>query len=171
METNTQNLTQAIPLSKCSNAFIANYYFSAAGAYHYDLQGVDSLGISFAYEFNKVAVVPPILPGMYLFRSTNNTGIIMEFNAYFLMEFELISNEDFGTSNFTLSVNANGFKTVLSPSSVNLLSRQMQVVTLNGSVGSISIGGGTTHNISVTASNGCTTLMASRLVTVRPMVI
>ena len=105
-----------------------------------------------------------------MLHSTNDSRIDMEFNGHFYMTFELISNEIFGTSDFTITVSANGFTIILNPASVRLGPGQVQTINVNGTIGTTAIGGGTTHSITVTASNGCIQLRATRQVTVKPLV-
>ena len=158
--------SQLIPLTKCSNAFTCDYNFTA-GTYHYRIQGVDTNGIPFTYDIDKSAVI--IAPNdTYSFNTLNSTKLTIRYSDTFNMAFELRSYDRIGTTNFTLSVNAEGFVTTLDSTNVELKSMQAKNITLTGFVGTGSIG---TSTLSVTATNGCVTLTASREITVNYLVI
>ena len=167
-ETAPDGSSRLIPLTKCSNAFITDYHFKA-GTFHYQIHGVDTNGVNFVPQnFNRSGVVRP---GSYTLRPKNATGMAINYNDRFRMEFELQSNETFGTTDFTLSASANGFMiTIDSGAKVQLFPKQIQMVILSGRVASASAGGGRTHEIVITANNGCVELNASRLLTVRALV-
>lgn len=166
--TNAEGGSQLIPLTKCSNAFTCDHHFST-GSYAYKVQGIDIDGIDFIYDLDKSAVVSPSPTGTYTLQNTNSTKITIAFSNPFSMKFELRSSDRIGTTNFTLSVNAVGFVTALDHVLVKLQPMQVQIITLTGSVGS-GVGGGTTSDITITASNGCVMLSATRQITVKALV-
>ena len=165
-ETAPSGSTRLIPLTKCTNAFYTNYTFNA-GTFHYQLEGVDIVGVHFTPDFNKTVVIP----SRYGLRAVDTTVMSMEYNSRFSMDFELFSNESTDTANFAISVEAPGFITSLSPAAnVQLQPKQVLAITVGGTVRPNSIIGGTTHTVSVSASNGCARLAASRRITVKPVV-
>ena len=161
--------SKTIPLTKCSNAFTTDYNFTA-GNYNYTIEGVDSVGVDFTYDLEKTAVVGHHPSGTYSLTSTNSSVLVIEISDSFNMNFELRSNDHIGTTNFTLSASVAGFSLTLNPMIVELQPMQARNFTLTGSVVSSSAGGGQTSSITVTASNGCTTLSATRQVTVKALV-
>ena len=164
--TGSDGLSQLIPLTKCSNAFICDYAFSA-GTFYYNILGVDTNGIEFVYNLNKSVVIASN-PDSFSLRSIT-PNMTVNFTETFSMKFKLMSNDTIGTTNFSLSVAAEGFVASLSHSLVQLGPKQSQVVTLSGLAGS-TVGGGKTSVLTVTASNECATLTASSSVTVRATV-
>ena len=162
--TDSAGSSKLIPLTKCSNAFMCDYNFTA-GTYHFKIQGVDTIGINFAYDTKKSAVIMPPPSNTYSFNTLNSTKFTIRYSDKFNMTFGLRSYDDIGTTNFLLSVNAGGFVTTLDSSNVELKPMQAKNVTLTGFAGSIG-----TSTLSVTASNGCVTLTASREITVNSLV-
>lgn len=90
----------------------------------------------------------------------------MEYSSLFHISFELQSNEDIGSTNFTLEVDADGFTLSLDKLNVLLSPRQTQIVTLTGYACSNAIPEGSTHALTITGSNGCETLTATKMITV-----
>ena len=164
--TGSDGLSQLIPLTKCSNAFICDYAFTA-GTFYYNILGVDTNGIEFVYNLNKSIVITSSPDSFSLRPITANMTV--DFTETFNMKFELLSNDTIGTTNFSLSMAAKGFLASLSHSLVQLGPKMSQVVTLSGQAGS-TVGGGQTSVLTVTASNSCITLTASSSVTVRAIV-
>ena len=164
--TGSDGLSQLIPLTKCSNAFICDYAFTA-GTFYYNILGVDTNEIEFMYNLNKSVVITSS-PDSFSLRPIT-ADMTVDFTETFNMKFELLSNDTIGTMNFSLSVAAEGFVASLSHSLVQLGPKQSQVVTLSGLAGS-TVGGGKTSILTVTASNECVTLTASSSVTVRATV-
>ena len=158
--------SQLLPLTKCGNAFTSEHQFTA-GNFSYKVQGVDTNGVSFHYDLRQTVEVRP--SSTYSFQATNSTTVSIESSDQFTMEFELRSSDHIGTTTFELSVDAAGFVTTLNRAEMELRPMQAQIVTLTGLVGSVSVEG-KTSNITVTASNGCVTLSAFRLITVKKMV-
>ena len=164
--TNSAGSSQLIPLKKCSNAFTCDYNFTF-GSYHYRIQGVDTNKIPFTYDIDRSAVIVPPPSNTYSFHTLNSTKLTILYSDHFNMKFELRSYDRIGTTNFTLSVNAEGFVTTLDSTNVELKPMQAKNVTLTGFVGTGSIG---TSTLSVAASNGCVTLTVSREITVNSLV-
>ena len=164
--TNYAGSSLFFPLNKCSNVFTCDYNFTA-GIYHYQIQGVDTIGLPFTYDAAKSVVIMPPTRNTYSFKTLNSTKLTIRYSDKFNMTFELRSYDRIGTTNFALSVNAEGFVTTLDSTNVELKSMQAKSITLTGFVGTGSIG---TSTLSVTASNGCVTLTASREITVNSLV-
>ena len=170
IESGSDGSSRPIPLTKCSNAFICDYYFRA-GTFNFQLQGVDSNGVHFTdNNFNKSVFIPSSSHAKLSLRPNNTTGIVIEYSAQFRMEFQLQSNDSIGTYNFSLSVSATGFTTHLDVSAVKLAPKQTRVITVTGNVGITPLPVGSTHSITVSASNKCMTLTASRTVTLKALV-
>ena len=103
----------------------------------------------------------------YSFHTRNSTKLTIRYSDKFSIKFTLKSYDRIGTTNFTFSVNAEGFVTTLDSTNVELKPMQAKNVTLTGFVGTGSIG---TSTLSVTATNGCVALTASREITVNSLV-
>ena len=165
--TDSAGSSQLFPLTKCSNAFTCDYNFTP-GNYHYRIQGVDTNGIRFTYDTDKSAVSMPPPSDTYSFNTLNSTKLTIRYSDTFNMTFELRSYDRIGTTNFTLSVNAaEGFEITLDSTNIELKPTQAKNITLTGDARAGSIG---TTTLSITASNGCVTLTASREITVNGLV-
>ena len=158
--TDSTGSSQLFSLNKCSNAFTCNYSFTS-GSYHYRIQGVDTNKVPFTYDIDRSVVIVPPPSDTYSFHTLNSTKLTICYS------FELRSYDRIGTTNFTLSVNAEGFVTTLDCTNVELKPMQAKNITLAGFAGTGSIG---TSTLSVTASNGCVTLTAFREITVNSLV-
>ena len=162
--TDSAGSSQLFPLSRCSNAFMSDYNFTA-GSYHYRIQGVDTNKVPFAYDIDRSVVIVPPSRNTYSFNTLNSTKLTIRYLDNFNMTFELRSYDRIGTTNFTLSVNAQGFVTTLDSTNEELKPMQAKNITLTGFAGSIG-----KSTLSVTASNGCVTLIASKEITVNYLV-
>ena len=164
-ETSAGGSSRLISLTKCSNAFTCDYNFRP-GTFYFQVQGVDSNGVDFTYNFNKSAVITASPESTYSLRSTNTTGVVITLSERFRMEFELHSDEVVDVT-FTLGVSTGGFVTAFDPAVVQLQSKQTRNIVLNGHVATLSASIIGTHNLIITATNGCVTLTASREITIK----
>ena len=162
--TDSSGSTETLPLTKCSNVFTTEYEFTA-GEYSYKVEGTDVDGVEFSKDLDKSVVVENGPSDAYSFEAKDSSTLEVEIGDSFSIEFELNSNDQFGTTSFSLSSSLDGFTLTLDATNVELQPMQVQTITLTGSnIGSAGVG--ETNSITVTATNDCQTLTAIRLVSI-----
>ena len=157
--------SRLMPLTKCSNTFTCDYNFRP-GTFYFQVQGVDSNGVDFTYNFNKSAVITASPESTFSLHSTHTTGVVITLSEQFRMKFELHSDEVVDVT-FTLNVSTGGFVAAFDPPVVQLQPKQTQTVVLTGRVATVSADILGTRNLIITATNECVTLTASREITVK----
>jgi len=138
-----------VSLHKCSEFFIGNTTFPL-GTFTYDLGGEDQDGNPFVYNTKKITT---FMPGSKYFTLSAVNGTSLEIDVI-LLTYELCNTNPYGsvTLNFTAE-SVDGFSKFLWP--------------YQATVGSSRIRRGSSHTFTVTATNGCTTLSASKTVNIR----
>ena len=147
--------------------FTTEYEFTA-GEYSYKVEGTDVDGVQFSKDLAKSVVVENGPSDAYSFEAKDSSTLEVDSGNSFTIEFELKSNDKFGTTSFSLSSSLDGFTLTLDSTNVELQPMAVQTITLTGSnIGSAGVG---VNTITVTASNGCQTLTATRQVTIKGVV-
>ena len=166
-ETDSHGNSRLIPLTKCSNMFTCDYKFKP-GSFRYQVHGIDTNGIDFTYDLDEPAVFEPNgTTSTYFLRPLNDSRITIEYSGRLNVYFELQNANRLGTANFTLSVISDKrFLTTVNPLNVILPPKGTRVINLSARVYSRSIAGGSTHNFTFIANNGCTRFSATTVVTV-----
>ena len=155
-----------IPLSKCSEFLIGNTTFPL-GTFTYELGGQDQNGNPFVCDTKKTITLGPG-NSYYTFNPVNRTSLEINYDDIFSLTYELNNTNPYGpvTFNFTAEP-VDGFSRFLSPHHATVGAGESVQVTLTASVGSSRIRRGSSHTFTVTATNGCTTLSASKTVNIR----
>ena len=155
-----------IPLSKCSEFLVGNTTFPL-GTFTYELGGEDQDGNPFVYNIRKNAVFEPG-SSYYIFSAVNGTTLEIDYDDIFSLTYELNNTNPYGpvTFNFTAQP-VDGFSRFLQPHQATVGAGESVQVTVTASIGSSRIRRGTSHTFTVTATNGCTTLSASKTVNIR----
>ena len=155
-----------VPLHKCSEFFIGNTTFPL-GTFTYDLGGEDQDGNPFIYNTKKNTT---FMPGSNYFTLSAVNGTSLEIDLYdvILLTYELRNTNPYGlvTFNFTAE-SADGFSKFVWPYQATVGVGESVQVTITARVGSSRIRRGSSHTFTVTATNGCTTLSASKTVNIR----
>ena len=157
-----------IPLSKCSEFLIGNTTFPL-GTFTYELGGEDQDGNPFVYNTKKNAVFGPG-SSYYAFSAVNGTSLEIDYNDIFSLTYELNNTNPYGSVTFNFAAEpVDGFSRFLRPHRATVgAGESVQVnMTVTASVGSSRIWRGSSHMFTVTATNGCTTLSASKTVNIR----
>ena len=155
-----------IPLSKCSEFLIGNTTFPL-GTFTYELGGHDQDGNPFVYDTKKTITFGPG-SSYYTFSAVNGTSLEIDYDDIFSLTYELNNTNPYGpvTFNFTAEP-VDGFSRFLRPHRATVGAGESVQVTLTANVGSSRVRQGSSHTFTVTATNGCTTLSASKTVNIR----
>ena len=155
-----------IPLSKCSKFLVGNTTFPL-GTFTYELGGEDQDGNPFVYNTKKNAVFGPGT-SYYAFSAVNGTSLEIDYDDIFSLTYELNNTNLYGSVTFNFAAQpVDGFSRFLRPRRATLGAGESIQVTVTASVGSSRIRRGSSHTFTVTATNGCTTLSASKTVNIR----
>ena len=155
-----------IPLSKCSE-FLVGYTTFPLGTFTYELGGHDQDGNPFVYDTKKTITFGPG-SSYYTFSAVNGTSLEIDYDEIFSFTYEFNNTNPYGpvTFNFTAEP-VDGFNKHLRPHRATVGAGESVQVTLTASVGSSRIRQGSSHTFTVTATNDCTTLSASKTVNIR----
>ncbi len=137
--------------------------FFPQGEYTYLLEGVDTSGISISYHVGKKV---EFKTGEYEVVADNENIIEIERSDTFNFSVS-ISNMNFHTSVFKISVDSPGFIATLQNRSVSLSPGEVANIVIVSWVSSSSVRRGSTHTFEVQASNGCATLTATKTVMIK----
>ena len=155
-----------IPLSKCSEFLVGNTTFPL-GTFTYELGGQDQDGNSFVYDTKKTITFGPG-NSYYTFNPVNGTSLEIGYYDIFSLTYELNNTNPYGPVTFNFAAKqVDGFSRFIRPHRATVGAGESVQVTLTASVGSSRIRRGSTHTFTVTATNGCTTLPASKTVNIR----
>lgn len=104
----------------------------------------------------------------YTFSPVNGTSLEIDYDDIFSLTYELNNTNLYGpvTFNFTAEP-VDGFSRLLRPHQATVGAGESVQVTLTANVGRSRIQQGSSHTFTVTATNGCTTLSASKAVNIR----
>ena len=153
-------------MSKCSEFLVGNTTFPL-GTFTYELGGQDQDGNPFVYDTKKTITFGPG-SSYYTFSAVNGTSLEIDYDDIFSLTYELNNTNPYGpvTFNFTAEP-VDGFSRFLRPHRATVGAGESVQVTLTANVGSSRIRRGSSHTFTVTATNGCTTLSASKTVNIR----
>ena len=156
----------SILLSKCSEFLIGITTFPL-GTFTYELGGQDQDGNPFVYNTKKNVTFGPG-SSYYTFSAVNGTSLEIDYDDIFSLTYELNNTNPYGpvTFNFTAEP-VDGFSRFLRPHRATVGAGESVQVTLTANVGSSRVRQGSSHTFTVTATNGCTTLSASKTVNIR----
>ena len=156
----------SIPLSKCSEFLVGNTTFPL-GTFTYELGGQDQDGNPFVYNTKKTITFGPG-SGFYTFSAVNGTSLEIDYYDIFSLTYELNNTNPYGPVTFNFAAEpVDGFSRFLRPYRATVGAGESVQVTLTASVGSSRIKRGSSHTFTVTATNDCTTLSASKTVNIR----
>ena len=152
-----------VPLHKCSKFVVGNTTFPL-GTFTYDLGGEDQDGNPFVYNTKKITT---FMPGSNYFTLSAVNGTSLEIDVI-LLTYELCNTNPYGSVTFNFTAESvDGFSKFLWPYQATVGAGESVQVTIAASVSSSSIRRGSSHTFTVTATNGCTTLSASKTVNIR----
>ena len=155
-----------IPLSKCSEFLIGNTTFPL-GTFIYELGGEDQDGNPFVYNSRKNVTFGPG-SSYYAFSAVNGTSLEIDYYDIFSLTYELNNTNPYGSVTFNFAAEpVDGFSRFLRPLRATVGAGESVQVTITASVGSSRIRRGSSHTFTVTATNNCTTLSASKTVNIR----
>lgn len=155
-----------IPLSKCSEFLVGNTTFPL-GTFIYELGGEDQDGNPFVYNSRKNVTFGPG-SSYYAFSAVNGTSLEIDYNDIFSLTYELNNTNPYGSVTFNFAAEpVDGFSRFLRPLRATVGAGESVQVTITASVGSSRIRRGSSHTFTVTATNNCTTLSASKTVNIR----
>ena len=155
-----------IPLSKCSEFLVGNTTFPL-GTFIYELGGEDQDGNPFVYNSRKNVTFGPG-SSYYAFSAVNGTSLEIDYNDIFSLTYKLNNTNPYGSVTFNFAAESvDGFSRFLRPHQATLGAGESVQVTVTASVGSLHIRRGSSHTFTVTATNNCTTLSASKTVNIR----
>ena len=154
------------PLSKCSEFLIGNTTFPL-GTFTYELGGEDQDGNPFVYNTKKNAAFGPG-SSYYAFSAVNGTSLEIDYYDIFSLTYELNNTNPYGSVTFNFATEpVDGFSRFFRPHLATVGAGESVQVTVTASIGSSRIRRGSSHTFTVTATNGCTTLSASKTVNIR----
>ena len=155
-----------IPLSKCSEFLIGNTTFPL-GTFTYELGGEDMNGNPFMYNSKKDITFEPG-SSYYAFNAVSGTSLEIDYDDIFSLAYELNNTNPYGSVTFNFAAEpVDGFSRFLRPHQATVGAGESVQVTVTASVGSSRIRRGSSHTFTVTATNGCATLSASKTVNIR----
>ena len=155
-----------IPLSKCSEFLIGNTTFPL-GTFTYELGGQDQDGNPFVYDTKKTITFGPG-SSYYTFSPVNGTSLEIDYDDIFSLTYELNNTNTYGPVTFNFAAEpVDGFSRFLRLHHATVGAGESVIVTITASVGSSRIRRGSTHTFTVTATNDCTTLSASKTVNIK----
>ena len=155
-----------VPLHKCSEFLIGNTTFPL-GTFTYELRGKDQDGIPFVYNTKKNTTFGPG-NSYFTLGAVNGTSLEMDLNDFVLLKYKLCNTNPYGSVTFNFTAQSvDGFSKSLWPYQATVGAGESVQVTIAASVSSSSIRRGSSHTFTVTATNGCTTLSASKTVNIR----
>ena len=155
-----------VPLHKCSKFLIGNTTFPL-GTFTYELGGEDQDGNPFVYNTNKNATFGPG-NGYFNLSAVNGTNLEIDLYDVVRLTYELRNTNPYGSVAFNFTAESvDGFSKFLRPYQATVGVGESVQVTITASAGSSRIRRGSSHAFTVTATNGCTTLSASKTVTIR----
>ena len=161
-----RTIIASIALSKCSEFLIGNTTFPL-GTFTYVLGGKDRDGNSFVYNTRKNVTFGPG-KSYYTFGAVNGISLEIDYYDHFLLTYELNNTYPYGPVTFNFAAEpVDGFRRFLRPHRATVGAGESVQVNLTASVGSSRIRQGSSHMFTVTATNGCTTLSASKTVNIR----
>lgn len=149
-------------LDKCGVSWTGNITTPAVGTYTYQVEGQDTETNPFVYFTERTV---SFLSGEEYFQfSSENSGEMMaEIGDFIVIPFRLTSNNPYGSTTFQFTVEElEGFSRAVQPQQSTVARGESVEVTAVVRVTSSRIEDGSAHNVTVTASNGCTTVTASR---------
>ena len=153
-------------MHKCSIFLIGNTTFPL-GTFTYELGGEDQDGNPFVYNIKKNTTFGSG-NSYFTLSAINGTSLEMDLYDVILLTYELHNTNPYGsvTFNFTAE-SADGFSRFLWPYQATVGAGESVQVTITARVGSSRIRRGSSHIFTVTATNGCMTLSASKTVNIR----
>ena len=153
-------------LERCSLSWTGNVSLPSTGNYSYQLVAQDSHANQFAYHTHKT-VEYQSGQEYYSLSYTGNVDIQVEVGERVELKFRLESTNLYGSTHFKLNAKmVDGFTCTTVPSEVTLLPGQFAEVKAVYFAASSSLEPGSKYTGALTASNGCTTLSASKNITI-----
>ena len=155
-----------VPLHKCSKFLIGNTTFPL-GTFTYELGGEDQDGNPFVYNTKKNVTFGPG-NSCFALSPVNGTSLEMDLYDIILLTYELRNTCPYGSVTFNFTAEpVYGFIKFLWPYRATVGAGESVQVIITASAGSSRISRGSSHTFTLTATNGCTTLSASKTVNIR----
>lgn len=155
------NIIGSATLTPCGGAMVGNATFPL-GSVTYQLQGEDSGGNPFVHNSRRIR---EFKPGNYLLTPSNTNPQEIRPGGPVTLTFELHNQNQIARATFTITASA--------PSRFNVVPQETRVTLAAGSstqldalVTAGSIPQGSTHQITLHATDGCTTVSASQTLTI-----
>lgn len=158
--------TEPEALSHCGVSFTANHTLPTPGSYFYELNGEDINGGPFSFLVPRPVTLES---GTQYYSFTDiGPGTIEGTSRDFILLFFLLGGTNpYGPSHFQLAIEGlSGFSYIVQPSEVLLGEGETVNVTVLLSVAVSNLEDGSSHLVNVSASNGCTTLYATKTVVI-----
>lgn len=158
--------TEPEALSHCGVSFTANHTLPTPGSYFYELNGEDINGGPFSFLVPRPVTLES---GTEYYSFTDiGPGTIEGTSRDFILLFFLLGGTNpYGPSHFQLAIEGlSGFSYIVQPSEVLLGEGETVNVTVLLSVAVSNLEDGSSHLVNVSASNGCTTLYATKTVVI-----
>lgn len=161
----TGKVAETIPLKVCKGTFVSDQLSFPLGSYTYDITGTDVSGVPFTLENKGSATFEK---NENLYKLTGDASPITVRAGHDFKVVYTLSNGGKFCTKFKINVpKIDGFELSVHPNKgeVTVQGESSVKVTITGRA--TSAAGGSTHKISITASNDCSTLKSEKPVTVR----
>ena len=155
------------PMSICGEVLSATSNTSLPpGMLRYRLEGVDTMGIPFEYETQKLA---SFIEGEYNLTALGGPNLAVEIESDFTLLFELTSHSN-GASHFSFAMETVGFRELITPQRATVVGGETIRVQVRPFIASSAVQPGTSYTFTLVASTSCKTVTAATTVTMTAQV-
>jgi len=155
-----------VALHKCSEFLVGSTTFPL-GTFTYELRGEDQDGNPFVYNTKK-NITFGSGNSYFDLGPVNGTSLGIDLYDVILLTYKLSNNNPYGSMAFNFTAQSvDGFSKFLRPYQATVGVGESVQVTITARAGSSRIRRGSTYMFTVTATNGCMTLSASKTVNIR----
>lgn len=153
-------------LNKCDLSWMGNISLPSTGNYYYQLAAQDLYGNTFDYHTQKTVEYQSGVE-YYSLNYTGMQDIAVEVGERVELKFQLENTNPYGATTFKLKAErVEGFTYTAEPSEITLSPGQVKEVKAIYFAGSSSLQPGSSYTGTLTASNGCATISASKDITI-----
>ena len=161
-----REVTAHTNLNRCGLSWTGNVTLPPTGSYSYQLEGQDLFANPFVY-FTQKSVNYASGQDYYSLNYTGQEDIVVEIGELVELSFQLESVNLYGPTTFSLTAErVAGFTYFADPSEITLSPGESAVVKAIYLPASSELEPGTTYAATMTATNGCATLSASKGITI-----
>lgn len=158
--------TELLPLNKCGSGLTINHTLPSTGNYFYQIQGVDTEASPFSFLIPRSVALGSGVE-YYTFEGIGNDTIEGNAEDFIFLTFRLSSTNPYGPSHFQFTVQElPGFSRNVLPSQATLSAESGEVNVTVVVTAVSNVESGSSYVVTASASNGCSTLTASKTIVV-----